>query len=174
MLMDSNLASDNSIFVYAAVKGQAMSIGSVSKGDTIPVAVIGNAEKKAITITGAEDFDYPIYLVDAETGESTQLLGATTLDVTESGVRYYLATESTAIDAASPAVPRLKVEGCTITAYAPAEAPIARMSVYSTDGIVCDSASDIADSHSVTLAPGVYLVELSTATWHHVYKLLLK
>ena len=174
MLMDSNLAADNGIFVYAAVDGKAMSVGSINKGDTIPVAVVGEAESTTITIRGVEDFEYPIWLLDAETGEKTQLTGETTVDATQSGVRYYLATENTKVDVQQTAIPRVEVEGCTVTAYAPAGDSITQMSVYGTDGTLYSRAEDITTSHSVTVAPGIYLVELSTATWHHTYKFLLK
>ena len=174
MLMDSNLADDNAIFVYAAVEGKAMSVGSVNRGDTIPVAVVGNADDMTITVSGADSFDYPVYLLDTYTGESTLLTDEMTLDASESGVRYYIATESTVIDTPSASVPRVKVDGCTITAYAPVGGTITCMSVCGTDGVLRAKEQNITDSHSVTLAPGIYLVELSTVAWHQVYKFLLK
>lgn len=178
LLIDADLYDD--IYVYASMKGQAMSIAQIGQGDTIPIGLAGKADNTIITIKGADTFGFDLYLIDSELGTTTLIDSDLTLDANTNGIRYYICSKAkgkrqdTAADYND--LPRLTVSASTITAFAPQSEPINNMSIYSANGMLIESFSiDSAQQKSSTiLATGTYLVKIVTPSYEHTYKLLVK
>ena len=173
-LFDSNLKDD--ALLYTTKDGMAKTIASIAPGDTLPLAVSGARDEVQLSIEGVKDFDFDLFLIDSEEGTVTPLEGDVVLKQTASGVRYYIATRNandTEVEG-DVNVPRVTAKDGYITVYAPAACEIETSAIYNTGGIRLDYAEHIAESHSVKLLPGIYIVHLLCDGKTYTYKLMLR
>lgn len=173
-LFDSNLKDD--ALLYTTKDGMAKTIASIAPGDTLPLAVSGARDEVQLSIEGVKDFDFDLFLIDSEEGTVEPLEGDVVLKQDASGVRYYIATRSkddTEVEG-DVNVPRVTAKDGYITVYAPAACEIETSAIYNTGGIRLDFAEHIAESHSVKLLPGIYIVHLLCDGKTYTYKLMLR
>lgn len=173
-LFDSNLKDD--ALLYTTKDGMAKTIASIAPGDTLPLAVSGARDEVQLSIEGVKDFDFDLFLIDSEEGTVEPLEGDIVLKQAASGVRYYIATRSkddTEVEG-DVNVPRVTAKDGYITVYAPAACEIETSAIYNTGGIRLDYAEHIAESHSVKLLPGIYIVHLLCDGKTYTYKLMLR
>ena len=173
-LFDSNLKDD--ALLYTTKEGMAKTIASIAPGDTLPLAVSGARDEVQLSIEGVKDFDFDLFLIDSEEGTVEPLEGDIVLKQAASGVRYYIATRSkddTEVEG-DVNVPRVTAKDGYITVYAPVACEIETSAIYNTGGIRLDFAEHIAESHSVKLLPGIYIVHLLCDGKTYTYKLMLR
>lgn len=172
MLLDSNLADDN--FVYAVKKGLAMSIAQINAGDTIPIAVTGKTECRTIKISGAQNFDNDIFLIDAARGTTEKINGDMELEVSDNGVRYYLVAAGEEKISSEQSMPRIVTHERTVTVYAPDGGNTVSLIIYTADGKTEARADNIADSRSFTLTPGVHMLDITAPNCRKTMKIILR
>ena len=173
-LFDSNLADEP--MVYATVHGQAMTIGSINKGDTIPVGLTGADNDIRLNITGATDFQIPLYIYDAETDTTSPLDGDITLSQSGNGVRYYLISPKQASDSTTEqplSAPVLKSEGKSVTVTAPAEAELTDLRIVTTGGMNVTNVANAGSEYSTELAEGIYIITLRCNNASYTYKVAI-
>ena len=173
-LFDQNLRDHP--MLYANVAGEAMSLCQIMPGDTIPIGLTGARDEVQLSIEGVKDFDFDLFLIDSEEGTVEPLEGDVVLKQAASGVRYYIATRSkydTEVEG-DVNVPRVTAKDGYITVYAPVACEIETSAIYNTGGIRLDYAEHIAESHSVKLLPGIYIVHLLCDGKTYTYKLMLR
>lgn len=173
-LFDSNLADEP--MVYATVHGQAMTIGSINEGDTIPVGLTGADNDIRLNITGATDFQIPLYIYDAETDTTSPLDGNLTLSQSGNGVRYYLISPKQSSDYTTEqplSAPVLKSEGKRVTVTAPADAELTDLRIVTTGGMNVTNVANAGSEYSTELAEGIYIITLRCNNASYTYKVAI-
>lgn len=172
-LFDSNLADEP--MVYSVIDGQAMTIGEMKAGQTIPVGLAGIEGEATITISGIDSFSSPVYVIDAQTGETTPLTSDMTLTQTGNGIRYYLAVKASAEnDVMTVSAPVVQANGGHLTVKAPSETEIDKVQVFGTNGMCVAEASNAGMQYDTDLVPGIYIVRLTCGGKEYQYKIVVR
>lgn len=144
---------------YTNLHGEAMSLAQIMPGDTLPVAVSGVQGNIKIVLSGIENFDTKLYLIDAEEGTSEPLVDDVEVEQTENGVRYYIAAEPTDVEDHEISLPQIKTHEGVLTVKIPAGNELTSVKVFRVDGILMASDTNVSDEYTVKLAPhNVYVV----------------
>lgn len=171
-MFDSNLAEEP--MIYSVIDGQAMTIGEMKEGQTIPVGLAGVSGETTIEIRGIDSFTSPLYLVDALMGETTLLTSDMTLTQSGNGVRYYLASKQTIKkEDAALSVPVIMTNRCHLTVKAPADASIENIQIFSTGGICVADKTNAGVQYDTELVAGIYIVRLACSGQEYQYKIVL-
>ena len=168
-LFDSNLADEP--MVYSVIDGQAMTIGEMKAGQTIPVGISGIDGEVTITLSGIDSFESPLHLIDALTGETTPLTSDITLTQEGNGIRYYLATDIK--EETSVSTPAVQTNGCHLTVKAAANTEIDEIEIYGTNGMSVASATNSGKQYDTDLVAGIYIIRLNCAGQDYQYKIAL-
>ena len=168
-LFDSNLADEP--MVYSVIDGQAMTIGEMKAGQTIPVGISGINGEVTITLSGIDSFESPLHLIDALTGETTPLTSDITLTQEGNGIRYYLATDIK--EETSVSTPAVQTNGCHLTVKAAANTEIDEIEIYGTNGMSVASATNSGKQYDTDLVAGIYIIRLNCAGQDYQYKIAL-
>ena len=173
-LFDSNLADEP--MVYSVIGGQAMTIGEMTVGETIPVGLAGIEGEATITLTGIEEFESPLYLTDALTGDTEPITSDITLHQSGNGVRYYLISPKQASDSTTEqplSAPVLKSEGKRVTVTAPAETELTDLRIVTTGGMNVTNVANAGSEYSTELAEGIYIITLRCNNASYTYKVAI-
>ena len=172
-LFDSNLADEPT--VYAVIKSQAMTIGEVAEGDTIPIGIAGSTGDVELSISGVDGFAQDLHIVDAVTGVSQPLTSNMTLSQTGNGVRYYLLSpKNDDIETAGFTAPTVSVDGCRLTITAPAGHELLDVTVHSSNGACHLTEANAGEQLTTRLPAGIYIVRLQCNGARYSYKLCLR
>lgn len=98
LLLDDNLADQPS--VYTAMDGTAMSINALNHFDVLPLGIFTPNDEAAeslmalsLTFAGTDTFGQPLYLYDAESGETTPITDDLAISVQPTATgRYFITT----------------------------------------------------------------------------------
>lgn len=171
-LFDTNLSDDP--MIYSSVKGEAMSIAAMLPEDTVPIAVSGIKNEVTMKLRGVASFGMPLYLVDASTGESKLLEDDVTLKQQKNGVRYYLTSnigkEENGLISSAPV---LYADGLNLTVKVPTGKNIDDIHIFNTSGTRVAFAKNAGSQYDVTLAGGIYVVNIVCSGATYTYKITL-
>lgn len=149
-------------YVYTMAGHQAASINRLPALQCVPLGVQGVADDKEVVLTfrGAEGFVQPLYLYDKSTDEKTALTEGFTLRVTgNSHGRYYIMTDMIPEVEEELHEPTISIDGQTVSISSPSAVGTVR--TYDMGGRLLYHHDNITGtSHSFTLTPGVYTVEM--------------
>ncbi len=161
-LFDSNLA--NEPMVYSVIDGQAMTIGEMKTGQTIPIGLAGINGEATITISGIDSFESQVCVIDAQTGETTPLTSDIALNQTGDGVRYYIATDiSNGHNNTEPfAAPVVTTDHRCITIKAPAASSLSNINIVTSAGTAVFRHAEQCESVTTeVVTSGVYVISLT-------------
>ena len=168
-LFDSNL-SDKPM-LYASIDGQAMTISEIASESRIPIGLSGNGAEIELCFEYASSFDMPLFVYDAQTGQSQPLYSGITLSQSGSGVRYYLVTERQMNDGASASLPSILVEKGRMIVEIAGDYEFGQVSVFSTAGNCVADAVVSAGQCGILLESGVYVVRVRCDDSEYDYKI---
>lgn len=176
-LFDSNL-SDVPV-VYTVAGNKAVSIDTRSAIDIVPfgVACVASNELVSVKLSWSEERGVNrLYVLDAVTGEMTEVTDGQSLSVQPNDYgRYFLTTRSdlTAIREATAKGIVVSVRNKTVTVRS--SEPLTTVRVMTTGGNVVSSLSNCGTEASIPMAiGGVYLVEAQTANNKKTMKVMVK
>lgn len=167
-LFDSNL-SDKPM-LYATVGGQAMTISEIACESRIPIGLAGNDGEIALCFDNASAFNMPLYVYDAQTGQSQPLDSGTTLSQKGSGVRYYIVTERQ-MDAPAAPLPSILIEDGRMTVEISGSYEYGQVSVFSTAGNCIADELVVSGHCDILLESGVYVVSVRCDDSENSYKI---
>ena len=176
-LFDSNL-SDVPV-VYTVAGNKAVSIDTRSAIDIVPfgVACVASNELVSVKLSWSEERGVNrLYVLDAVTGEMTEVTDGQSLSVQPNDYgRYFLTTRGdlTAIREATAKGIVVSVRNKTVTVRS--SEPLTTVRVMTTGGNVVSSLSNCGTEASIPMAiGGVYLVEAQTANNKKTMKVMVK
>lgn len=176
-LFDSNL-SDVPV-VYTVAGNKAVSIDTRSAIDIVPfgVACVASNELVSVKLSWSEERGVNrLYVLDAVTGEMTEVTDGQSLSVQPNDYgRYFLTTRGdlTAIREATAKGIVVSVRNKTVTVRS--SEPLTTVRVMTTGGNVVNSLSNCGTEASIPMAiGGVYLVEAQTANNKKTMKVMVK
>jgi hypothetical protein len=176
-LFDSNL-SDVPV-VYTVAGNKAVSIDTRSAIDIVPfgVACVASNELVSVKLSWSEERGVNrLYVLDAVTGETTEVTDGQTVSVQPNDYgRYFLTTRGdlTAIREATAKGIVVSVRNKTVTVRS--SEPLTTVRVMTTGGNVVNSLSNCGTEASIPMAiGGVYLVEAQTANNKKTMKVMVK
>ena len=119
LLLDSNLDAQSALYTVAGET--AVSINRLERVDIVPLGIVCNddeAAKKMLTLSfdGADAFPQPLYLYDAQSGETTALTDDLSLNVpANTAGQYFITTGLDQIDdETAPAGPMYNLKGIRV------------------------------------------------------------
>ncbi|MDO5446553.1 MAG: chitobiase/beta-hexosaminidase C-terminal domain-containing protein [Prevotellaceae bacterium] len=170
-LFDSNLADEP--MLYSVIDGQAMTIGEMKSGQTIPVGITGISGEATITLSGIESFKSSLYLIDALTGETEPLTSDITLKQTGNGVRYYLTSKQAIEEEKIISAPVVLTNRCHLTIKTPADTNIEKIQIFTTGGICVVDEANLGMQYDTDLAADIYIIRLISAEQEYKYKIVM-
>ncbi len=172
-LFDSNLKMSGYPMLYTNIKGEAMSLAQIMPGDTIPVAMSNVKGNVTLRLTGADTFTTPLYIIDAETGETSLLNGDITLTQSENGVRYYIATDPTGIETETETLlPQIVTKDGVLTIKANGN-EISSIMIHKVDGSLITRDTQPSEVFTIQLPRNVYLIHLICNGKELTYKIAM-
>ncbi len=175
-LFDSNLSTVPVVFTITG--GRAVSIDSRQSLGVVPfgVACAGSDELVEVSVDGDELSDSVLFVLDAVTGETTEVGEGNSVMVQPNDYgRYFLTTRGdlTALsDAQADGGIRVSVRGRQVTVSAAGELTSVR--AMTLGGEAVHSASGCGTQASFSLPGGVYIIEAQTAEARKTVKIVVK
>ncbi|MCR4582918.1 MAG: hypothetical protein K5764_05115 [Prevotella sp.] len=173
-LFDSNLAEVP--MVYTVADGQAVSINHVGELQTVCFGVTcTNEEAVNVTLSGMDCVEGSLYMVDAVTGETTEVGEGSTLTVTPNEYGRYFLTRSgdtTAMQEQLATGIRISVHNGTVSVTATQELGTVR--VVSVGGATIYQETNCGPTAQFQLQHGVYIIETDGTAGQKTTKIFVK
>ncbi|MCM1108124.1 MAG: hypothetical protein NC388_03585 [Clostridium sp.] len=165
LLIDPHTKGDTPL-VYTVTGQRMTSLSSMAELNNVPIGVYNvRGEEVALTIEGMAQWDEPLYLFDAQTGDSTPLTGDshTIRLIGSSHGRYFLRNRKETVEAST---------GDDIQFYSPeagsliiaASVSLKKIEVYTPNGTQTCSLSPDSPVCKLSLQRGTYIVKAITST----------
>jgi len=164
--------------VYTVADGKAVAINEIPEIDLISFGVVSNADGLAtVTFSGTDIIAEQLYVLDAVTGETTEVTDGQTVSVQPNDYgRYFLTTRGglTAIQEAKGGNGIVvSVRNKTLTVRS--DAGLKAVRIVTVGGETVASAADCGTEASFALAnSGVYIVEAQTASGGKTMKAVVR
>ena len=176
MLFDSNL--QDVPMVYTVADGKAVAINEIPEIDLVSFGVVSNADGLAtVTFSGTDIIAEQLYVLDAVTGETTEVTDGQTVSVQPNDYGRYLLTTRGGLTAIQEAKGGngivVSVRNKTLTVRS--DAGLKAVRIVTVGGETVASAADCGTEASFALAnSGVYIVEAQTASGGKTMKAVVR
>ena len=173
-LFDSNL--EDVPMVYTVADGQAVSINHTKDWETTGFGVVCNSpEAVEVTLTGVDNMEGELYVVDAVDGKTTEVAEGQTVTVVPNEYGRYFLTRSASLGEVKEGLSEgimVSVHGgvVSITA-AKALGAVRAMSI---NGATVYQSSDCDNSVEFQLQQGIYVIEVAGEAGNRTMKLVVK
>lgn len=179
-LFDSNLSSVP--MVYTVAGGQAVSIDVRPVVDVVPFGVSCADAKEPVAVTvdsaPADELSGNLYVVDALTGERSELTSGATISVQPNDYgRYFIVSREAMVPGGLADV---ALEGAVVVSVGQGRLtvrsaePIVSLRVTTLGGATAYSAANLGHEATATVAGGAYVVEVATATQRKTVKVVVE
>jgi hypothetical protein len=179
-LFDSNLSSVP--MVYTVAGGQAVSIDVRPVVDVVPFGVSCADAKEPVAVTvdsaPADELSGNLYVVDALTGERSELMSGATISVQPNDYgRYFIVSREAMVPGGLADV---ALEGAVVVSVGQGRLtvrsaePIVSLRVTTLGGATAYSAANLGHEATATVAGGAYVVEVATATQRKTVKVVVE
>ena len=173
-LFDSNL--EDVPMVYTVADGQAVSINHTKDWETTGFGVVCNSpEAVEVTLTGVDNMEGELYVVDAVDGKATEVAEGQTVTVVPNEYGRYFLTRSASLGEVKEGLSEgimVSVHGgvVSITA-AKALGAVRAMSI---NGATVYQSSDCDNSVQFQLQQGIYVIEVAGEAGNRTMKIVVK
>ena len=173
-LFDSNL--EDVPMVYTVADGQAVSINHTKDWETTGFGVVCNSpEAVEVTLTGVDNMEGELYVVDAVDGKTTEVAEGQTVTVVPNEYGRYFLTRSASLGEVKEGLSEgimVSVHGgvVSITA-AKALGAVRAMSI---NGATVYQSSDCDNSVEFQLQQGIYVIEVAGEAGNRTMKIVVK